>query len=580
MPTPHAAGSIAIKEVRAILGWKWLLFALETGTAPLLAPSAWSSPAFQVIAGAWLAHALALTALARRRPGLAHDPWAAYGSLALDLSVLASLVSLSGDPRTLYLFLFPAHVLWLAVMRPFLRDIALCLLLGLLAYSLALAGLEPVGALLTDAGQWIAFFFVGALIVGPLYRLRLLLDHYEEARAAHLEAQASAHRLARDNALLQELSFTDPLTGLFNKRYLEQRLSEEIERASANGQPVALIMMDLDYFKQYNDTYGHVRGDELLQATAGILREHCRAGDIICRYGGEEFAVVLPGAGSEPAAGAAERLRRAVEQHPFPGRETQPRGRVTASLGVAVYPTDAAGAAELLEAADRALYRAKDAGRNAVVLHSSLAACVGPELVEAEEAFIALTNVVQSLLSLAQVKDHYTFGHSERVAQYAAAIAKRLGLDEREVRRIRYAALAHDLGNAGVAPGILLKPSPLTEEERLALQQHTLLGVSLIEPFGDLRDLIPIVASHHERWDGRGYPGGLAGESIPLGARILTVADGFDAMRQHRPYRPALSVEAAAAQLKAGAGTQYDPRVVQAFLEVLAEGGHLEPSEK
>ncbi len=569
---------LAVVEARAGLAWKVLLFALEVAAAPLLAPRALASPLFLGAAALWLGHGLAFAAAVWRRPGTARSPAWAYSSFFLDLAVLSALVALAGQAGSLYAFLYPAHVLWLAVIRTDLREVVACGLLGFGAYNLARLAGVGLDALFAGPGRWIEMAFVAALVAGPLYRLRLLLRRYEEARAARRLAEESVSRLRRDNVLLQELSVTDPLTGLYNKRYFDVRLAEELGRAGLTGQPVALALLDVDRFKQYNDTYGHVRGDELLKTLAELLRQNCRSGDVLCRLGGEEFAIILPATGAEAAAAAAERIRRAVEQHPFPGSDPKSRVRVTVSLGIAVYPTDATDPTRLVECADQALYRAKDAGRNAVVLHSSLAACVGSgaELGADGEELLAVTGVIQTLLSLAQVKDRYTYGHAERTAQLAAAIAQRLGLDPVEIRRLRYAALAHDLGNAAISSHLLVKQGPLSEAERRVLQEHTLLGVSLIEPFGDLRDLIPIVASHHERWDGSGYPAGLRGEEIPLAARILAVADSYDAMRQHRPYRPALAAQEAAAQLVEGAGSRYDPRAVEALLEVLAASGQLD----
>lgn len=565
----------AALEARASLIWRAGVFALGLGTAPVLARPALRDPALWAAACLWLAHTVVLAAVARRRPAAVGESRWAYPAFFLDLAVVSALLAHAGAGQNPYVFLYPAHVLWLAIVRPGLRETLACALAGFLAYNLTrLFSLGPAAYL--HPQRWLELAFVGVLVAGPVYRLHLLLRGYEEARTARLRAEESLTRLQRDNVLLQELSVTDPLTGLYNKRYFDVRLTEELSRAGLTGQPVSLVLLDVDRFKQYNDTFGHVQGDELLRALAELLRRTCRAGDVVCRLGGEEFALILPATGAEAAAAAAERVRRAVERHPFPGREALPGGRVTVSLGIAVYPTDANDPARLVECADQALYRAKDAGRNAVVLHSSLAACLGDGAAEAgEDEFLAVTGVIQTLLGLAQLKDHYTYGHAERTAELAGAIAAHLGLAPEEVRRVRYAALAHDLGNAALSAHVLAKEGPLSEEERRVIQQHTLLGVSLIEPFGDLRELIPAIACHHERWDGRGYPGGLRGREIPLAARILAVADAYDAMRQQRPYRPALSAEEAARQLVTEAGARYDPHVVLACLRVLAASGRL-----
>lgn len=576
MLNPTEQEQMEANEVRAGLAWKWIAFAVEIGAMPFLAPAALAAPWFWTAAALWLVHAIFYTVQIWRGP-VPVPAFRIYASFILDLALLAALIILSADMESLYAYLYPAHMLGMVILRPSWRDVVASAALAFVVFNISYLGAEGTVHLYQDAFHWFQLLFIGLLVVGPAYRLRLLLYRHEQTVAEKYRVEQSASQLARYSEELEELSFSDPLTGLYNRRYFESRLGEELARANKTGQPLSLMMLDIDYFKQYNDTHGHVRGDEVLKGVAALIKQACRATDVVCRYGGEEFAAILPAIAGDSAVIVAERVRGSVEEFEFQGRETQPRGRLTISIGIAVHPTDATEADALLHLADQALYRAKDAGRNAVVLHASLAACVGSSLNSMDKRLLEMTHVIQSLLAAANARDHYTLGHSERVAEYAGDIGAHMGLPPDEVRRIRYAALVHDLGNIGVSPGILLKEEALDEEEQALLRQHTLLGVSIIEPFGDLRDLIPIVACHHEHWDGTGYPGGLSGTAIPIGARIMATADAFDAMRQHRPWRPALTAGEAAAELVHGAGTQFDPAVIRAFLEVLAESGDVVP---
>ncbi len=564
-------GEIDSREAHAYLIWKWFSFAVSLTVIPLLPSEVRGNPVLTGVLAVWTAHATLFSPAVLIRPTVLGRVVAIYPSFLLDIALLNAIVFVLGDWRTPHMLLFPAHVVNAALVRPYWKDIAIIALTGLAAFLGAhlSAGhpLEPAAF----SHLWTESAITGMLVVPPILRLRLLLDRFERTLAAKRRAEESACTLERETARLREMSVTDGLTGLFNKRYFDLRLAEEIGRFNTTGQPVALLMLDIDHFKRYNDTFGHTRGDDVLREVARILRDTSRQSDIPCRYGGEEFAVILPGTGAEQAVAAAERLRRAVERHTFPGGDTQPGGRLTVSIGVAVFPSDAADAAELVEHADQALYRAKDAGRNATQIFSVPS---GPAA-DADEDARDVRNVIQSLMTLANLKDCYTCGHSERVARYAGAIAERLRLVPAEVRRIKYAGLVHDLGFAGIDPELVNRRGPLTEVEMAIVRSHTVLGVSIIEPFGDLRELVPLVAHHHEHWDGSGYPDGLRGERIPLGARILAVADAYDAMRQHRPYRPALAHDEALEELRRNAGVQFDPEITRVFIEYLIETGEV-----
>jgi diguanylate cyclase (GGDEF)-like protein len=366
----------------------------------------------------------------------------------------------------------------------------------------------------------------------------------------------SALESARQLELMRHLAEHDPLTGLRNRRGLQEHIDAEIARA---GQ-VAVIVCDLDNFKRVNDALGYVQGDEALRRFAGVLVE---AGGLAARLGGEEFALVLPGCGEDEAMAIAERVRAAAsaafDDFPWP---------LTTSAGVAVSGSGAETASLLLRAATRAVFGAKRLGRDRCVAYhaEALDALLGSlEDVGGGEQLAAAMLLAETL----DLRDVSTARHSQTVGRLAEGIARALELSEERVHRIRAAGVLHDLGKLGVADAILKKPGPLTDEEWAEMRRHPELGARILD-HANLRDISAWVLAHHERVDGNGYPFGLAGEAIPLEARILAVADAYEAMTADRPYRAALGHDVAQAELEAAAGSQFDPVVVDAFLRALA----------
>ncbi|MCL6639550.1 MAG: diguanylate cyclase [Firmicutes bacterium] len=374
-----------------------------------------------------------------------------------------------------------------------------------------------------------------------------------------------------EKAALKEMARHDGLTGLINHRALMEELEIMAQKAFSDGRPLALLMLDMDYFKIYNDTLGHPAGDSLLAEFAGLLAKNLRAQDLAARYGGDEFVVALPDTDGVGAYQIAERLRRIIADHPFPGREVLPGGSLTVSIGVATTTSagiDSAGA--LVKAADEALYAAKLGTRNRTELyHSALAEL--KEVVPKEQREALLVAVRTNLLFL-HMRDQYTYNHSERVAGYSRIIAKNLGIRPEEVRTLRIGAVLHDIGKVCVQPYILTKKEPLCAWEWEELKKHPQHGAGVLAPFYLPRPVTEIVLHHHERYDGTGYPAGLKGDKIPLFARIASVADAFDAMTVDRPYRRALSLPEALAELRRCAGSQFDPEIVGSFVQAVNEG--------
>jgi diguanylate cyclase (GGDEF)-like protein len=399
---------------------------------------------------------------------------------------------------------------------------------------------------------------------------------------------------AFQNAL--EEAITDGLTGLKTHRYFMEALERELGRAQRSGHPFAVIMMDLDRFKLVNDQHGHLEGDRVLRLVAKLLNDQLRQSSVLARYGGDEFSLLLPDTTEAQAQHAAERLRKSIEKEPLLAKH-----HVTASFGVAVYPQHGATHKQILQVADTGMYLAKHEEGNRVrgampVPHDVQVEAyldvefkrkfsTGPEafneiLTHLERAVSAdgevrVVDAVTSLARAIDLSDHYTRDHGQAVSRVAAQIARQMHLPDEEVAEIRRAGILHDIGKIGVPHKILYKPAPLTVEEYAVMQGHSVNGQRILEPLkvGVAHRIGLILRHHHEMFDGRGYPDHLRGHGIPLGARILTLADSFDTMVSERAYKKALSLEDAILELLRCKETHFDPEVVQAFLRSLETYG-------
>jgi diguanylate cyclase (GGDEF)-like protein len=377
------------------------------------------------------------------------------------------------------------------------------------------------------------------------------------------ELAGEAVRNAKLLRRLRSLSESDPLTGLANHRKLYEFLAHERARAERYGSHFSLVMLDVDEFKLLNDTHGHPAGDAVLRQVAALLAERTRAADIVGRYGGDEFLLVLPETTATEAGLFAQQLRAALAEEPYvtTAGEQIP---IHASFGIAAYPEDAPDANGLVALADANLYSSKRRGGDAITGNEE-----ERPLRDAEGGTFGL---FESLVTAVDNKDRYTRRHSEEVTEYALAISKALGLSEDSQRVLRVASLLHDVGKIGIPDRILRKPGSLSKGEYEVVKGHPLLAETIIASIPDVEEIRAAVAAHHERYDGLGYPHGLAESAIPLLARIMAVADTYSAMTTDRPYRKALSGEEALAELRACSGTQFDPEIVETFVACI-EGG-------
>jgi len=366
---------------------------------------------------------------------------------------------------------------------------------------------------------------------------------------------------------------TDELTGLYNHRHFHERIEQEIGRGSRFGITFSLIILDLDLFKVYNDIYGHLAGDQLLRKVGKLIQSSVRTIDLAFRYGGEEFAVLLPETRMEDAFRVAERLRKTIES-----KSSFREMPVTASLGIANWPTDGVMKEEIIHRADTALYRAKQTGRNRTCIASDgLKLVNNPKEAPETESQPKPLSIIYALAATVDAKDHYTYGHSRKVSEYAVSLAEALNLPQDTVHTIRAAGLLHDIGKIGVPDSILTKPGALEQKEWEPIRTHPELGVEILKHVVDLSKCLPAIMHHHENWDGTGYPQRLKGEAIPLEARILSVADAYDAITSPRPYRTQLALKDALDELRRCSGTQFDPDLVPVFCNLMECGAKIGP---
>lgn len=362
------------------------------------------------------------------------------------------------------------------------------------------------------------------------------------------------------------LSVSDGLTGLYNYRYFNNKLEEEFEKVRKKGTGfISLCLIDVDNFKRFNDRYGHSSGDRVLQIVSDILRKSIRKTDTACRYGGDELAVIMPDAQKEDVLSVINQIKTEISNNQSFSSNSS-NADITLSMGFSTYPTLADSKESLFEQADNALYKAKNSGRNTFKMYQNIIS----DITKDTDDYTQLTKIIRVLLLTISEKDKYTYGHSERVAELVVRIGKALNLPIKKIRELEIEGLLHDIGKLKIPNQVLNKKGSLTDEEFELIKKHPIYSASIINSLSILENFEDDVKHHHERYDGKGYPDALIGTDIPIGSRILAVADSFDAMRSDRPYRKNnLSYKMAVQELIDNAGTQFDPQVVNAFINCI-----------
>jgi diguanylate cyclase (GGDEF)-like protein len=390
-----------------------------------------------------------------------------------------------------------------------------------------------------------------------------------------------AHRFVEVGGALEsaiEAATTDRLTRVANRPTLLAHLFAEIERVGRYNRPLSIAFIDIDHFKAVNDNFGHEIGDRVLRGVADVFREHTRSADLVGRYGGEEFVLVLPETTVDDATAVAEKLRLMILKQHFDTGSSEIT--VSVSIGVAGGLGPSLRVDQLLRDADAAMYAAKSLGRNQTYVFaetdddsariSSAPISADGRARASEVGELARQAAEAAIAAVVSPLPHYRGKPSSLIAAIAVRLASELNLPPAEVERIRVASLLHDVGKIAVPEQILEKPAPLTPEEWSVVVQHPRIGQVIIDQVAAVKDAGAIILHHHERFSGHGYPYGLRGGDIPLGARIVAIADAYDAMVNDRPYRKAIGHAEAIHEIREHATVQFDPELVKLFCDLFA----------
>lgn len=395
---------------------------------------------------------------------------------------------------------------------------------------------------------------------------------------------------------LKKEAVTDSLTELYNRRYFNQSLQKEAERAQRLHQPFSLISLDLDYLKKINDTYGHFFGDLAIRSIADILKKNARSIDVPARLGGEEFSILLPGVDSSGAMIAAERIRTAIE-----AQELDTIGHITASIGVGTFPEHSTLIDELVDLTDQAMYKSKINGRNRVTLvkgpedatewHEIAFGAfmdiltkqkipVSPKIAKEITSKLKAINTTETKSTLFSVADtlaqtynnHYKRGLTKQKVSLAIDLGRKMELAKEDIDKLKIAMLLYDVGKLMIPEEILNKKEPLSPEEKQKIEEHPIIAArEILKPISSIADIVPIIEAHHENWDGTGYPNKISGDMIPVSSQIVLLVDAYFALIQSRPYRVARSKSEAVEIIKLESGKKWNEKLVEQFVDLLNE---------
>ncbi len=433
------------------------------------------------------------------------------------------------------------------------RSLFLSRIVLFIASALAIAGV--LAAHLQLEGDPLAPVLAIGAVVGLAIAVHTILAFSQtriDNERKHIDAVWRARR-----AEMREVAGRDELTELQNRRFFYERMHEEMQTAERLKKPLSILMLDVDDLKLINDEFGHQVGDQVLRSLGRVLNREVGEKNVTARIGGDEFAVILPGADRKEADKIAWRIWDELAKTPV--KETATASIfLGVSVGTSGYPWSGETLEEVIHWADAKLYANKLERKG--FKHKNRNGKDESRLVAA---------VVDVLSSALDIRDKMTHRHARRVARMSAFVSREMKLSDDEVLQIEYAAALHDIGKIGVADGILFKAEPLEVDEWQEMRRHSELGYKILNGVDFLSDAAEIVYSHHERFDGSGYPRGIAGNDIPLGARVFSVVDAYDAMTSRRPYREAMSQEDALEEIMRHSGTQFDPVTVEAFMRMV-----------
>ncbi|PHV70218.1 phosphohydrolase [Sporanaerobium hydrogeniformans] len=366
----------------------------------------------------------------------------------------------------------------------------------------------------------------------------------------------------------EKLIYTDDFTGLYNHRFFLKELSIQVENCLEKHSHLGLILLDIDNLKLVNDNFGQDAGDSVISSTAKLLQGIITSPLTLYRYQSDEFAVIVPFNRSNQLEDIAQHLKKQLDTLKNDFIHAPLASYITFSLGYSSLPSLAKDSHSLIKQAEAALYHSKNAGKDAIHIYEDILKNFNQDVTTENKHLIS---IFKALLASISMKDQYTLGHCERVASYAAKLASHMQLDSEQINAIHYAGLLHDIGKIEIPSIILNKTAPLSEDEYALIKKHPIYSSNILEPLLGMDESIDYVRHHHEHFDGSGYPDGLSGTSISLGARILAVVDSFDAMISERPYSKGMSIEEALLELKRCAYLQFDPFVVEHFITLMTE---------
>lgn len=476
--------------------------------------------------------------------GMLNKRYASSIETVVFFAVCIASIIISGAHQSQYKFVFIFLIVIYTIESGYKR--------GLLIASLSSVFLIAMDLFLYHESGVNPFFQADIALSAMFIVIARILGFYLKIEKDHIDA-------------LKNYANIDGLTNAYNHRYLHQALKLHFDQSKTNATPLAFIIIDLDSFKVFNDIYGHQRGDDILRKVASIILSTVRSTDIVCRYGGDEFAVVMPNTDRKRALQIAESIRSAMAEYHFWGQEALPEQNLTASIGAADMLDEDDTFQRIISRADAALYRAKFLRKNRVEMYTS----VFDKYYRLHEKPSNGVNTVRSMLAIINSRDSYTYSHTERVVLYCQEFAQYMNLSEDDEKTLVYSAYMHDVGKINISKNALIYEGKLTDDEWNEMRAHPIDSAKIAMQMEGMEGIANIVHQHHERFDGGGYPDGLRGDEIHPLARMLTIADSFDAMTANRPYQKSRTFPEAYEEIRRCSGTQFDPSLTEIFISAI-----------